>query len=228
MKTLDWDSQLLKCNVYEVDDIVEIENHKQKGIYYFRSRPGEFKNEDSELAWNARLVRTTFKIGAHLSRLNVKKKKDLESFVPSYRQCLLEEGAECFKFSRFHEDPKISNNLAKLRMKMQIDALIVDPTKNTKVMNLNKPVGFINYTIQNEVANLNLGGCFNGHGPFFPDLISSTLCDLADSGVSKVFTEISAANKPVIIYYLTIAGFKLIDVYQDYTIERLHDTLFEG
>lgn len=218
MKKLEWDSNLLKCEVYQLDDIQEIQEIKSYGLYYLRAHPGIIKNEKGLIIHDVRKVRTIFKIGIHLRELTAKTKKELTPLTQGKQQKIIDEGAESFKFSRFHEDLKISNFLALNRMKMQIASLISDNTKMTYVLNLSSPIAFVNYTIDKDVATLNLGACFKNYGFLFPELINSTLNRLAEQGIKKVITEISAANKPIVSFYLNQLDFKLIEVFEDYTL----------
>lgn len=122
-----------------------------------------------------------------------------------------------FKFSRFHEDPFVSNELADCRMFRWVNDLVKSDVEFiiSKLANGDVASFMIYQKVSPEHVELILGGSAKGyemHSPFF---WGSILNNLKIMGVNKVTTRISAANSGVLSLYQNL-GFKIAETDTDY------------
>lgn len=130
---------------------------------------------------------------------------------------IAEIARDMFKFSRFHEDPFISKELADKRMHQWVNDLANQEVScllsKSKVGEI---VSFMIYkTDERKQVELILGGSKKGfemHSPFF---WGAVINHLQLEGVTRISTTISAANSGVLSLYQNL-GFKIIETNTDY------------
>ncbi|TMP54720.1 hypothetical protein LOC50_01530 [Pseudoalteromonas sp. SCSIO 43095] len=130
---------------------------------------------------------------------------------------IAEIARDMFKFSRFHEDPFIQKHLSDIRMYQWVNELAnQDVSCLVNKSNVGDIISFMIYRVnERKQVSLILGGSKKGfemHSPFF---WGSVISYFKSEGVSKVFTNISAANNGVLSLYQNL-GFKIIETNVDY------------
>ncbi|WP_271768259.1 hypothetical protein [Aquimarina algiphila] len=128
---------------------------------------------------------------------------DFVDFEDQYMNNLKEIARDSFDYSRFHEDPNITENSARNRYYNWIDDLI-NQNQDVKVAKKgNKIIGFsIQETnMDNNKSKLILAGCAKGREIFVKSLWNEILIYNKYRGVSSIETMISSANVGVFNVY---------------------------
>jgi len=124
---------------------------------------------------------------------------------------------EMFNFSRFHEDPHITNEKANLRIKSWVLDMKNQDVKTLISKDADDNIrGFMIYEIENhKTAKLVLGGCIASERASAPFFWATVIDELKNAGFSKIRTTISAANSGVLSLYLNL-GFGISVTHSDY------------
>ena len=120
-----------------------------------------------------------------------------------------------FNYSRFHEDPFLDIEKSRKRYANWINDLI-EQGKSVYVYRQNgEVISFQFYTIENNMANLILGGSKEGYGMMTLYFFSTVMTDLQKSGIRKMITMISVSNTGILNTYITF-GFLAQKTFFDY------------
>lgn len=112
---------------------------------------------------------------------------------------------DAFHYSRFHEDPYISSEKAKLRYFNWIDDLRAQKKEFLMYKTGNTVHAFITFLVDKESVTLFVGGSDEGKGFLTPFFWSSFLTELQCRGIKRVGGIISAANIPMFNMYIKLA-----------------------
>jgi len=110
-----------------------------------------------------------------------------------------------FHYSRFHEDPNIPSEKAKLRYFNWIDDLRLQKKEFFIYKTENIVHAFITLSIDKESVTLFVGGSDEGKGFLTPFFWSSFLTELQRRGIKQVGGIMSAANIPMFNMYIKLA-----------------------
>lgn len=110
-----------------------------------------------------------------------------------------------FRYSRFHEDPHISSDRAKLRYFNWIDDLRIQNKEFLIYKTENTVHSFIAFSIEGHAVTLIVGGSDESKGFLSPFFWSSFLTEFQRIGVKRVDGIISAANVPIFNLYIQLA-----------------------
>jgi len=128
---------------------------------------------------------------------------------------ILNIASSCFRVSRFHQEPAISNRLADLRFRNWLQQAIEEP-RNQNVVQLknseNQVIGFfVRHTLENAEVNWQLTGIssqFQSRG--IGKSVWASMVDFeVQSGTRSISSTISAENFPVVGLYPKY-GFKFV------------------
>lgn len=215
MKKLEWDSDILSRDVFLLNTLDEIPETLGDELFYFRSK--SLLNDELPIGVTHRRVRTVFKIKLWSKNFVSNKTMPLERLEKSEFDEVVNLGKVAFEYSRFHEDDLISRIDAETRLVKQISCLLQNNDVETLLLKKKKLIGFISSILKDSRLTLQLGGCFEGFGVYFPILIDSVI-ERHKQDITVIETEISASNKTVLNYYLS-RGFKVTEVFHDYNLE---------
>lgn len=110
-----------------------------------------------------------------------------------------------FHYSRFHEDPNIPPEKAKLRYFNWIDDLRLQKKEFLIYKTGNTVNAFITFSVDKESVTLFVGGSDEGKGFLTPFFWSSFLTELQHRGIKRVGGIMSAANVPMFNMYIKLA-----------------------
>lgn len=110
-----------------------------------------------------------------------------------------------FRYSRFHEDPNIPPEKAKLRYFNWIDDLQLQKKEFLIYKTENTVHAFMTFSVDKESVTLFVGGSDEGKGFLTPFFWSSFFTELQRRGVKRVGGIISAANMPMFNLYIKLA-----------------------
>lgn len=225
---LEWDSKLLEKRVYNwlsnsapTDDQV-----KENEIIYFRSST-LLRKAENQKDLNINHIRTVllFKVRSLDVKLTESKLKLRDYAFEDYHDILL-MAPKTFQYTRFGENPNLPFELSVERTKSLIEYLLSNQDSRTLIVEKNKKIiGFVTYSILDNVVTIELGGCFEGYGIYFPLMMDSFLSLLVRNGfVGVIKVEVSSCNKAVMNYYIDRA-FLLAEIFLDYDISQLGESL---
>jgi len=120
-----------------------------------------------------------------------------------------------FKYSRFHEDPFIDSEKAKLRYFNWISDLVNQKKEILVYRQKDKIISFMFYDIEGSKVDLILGGSKEGYGVMTPYFWSSMLTSLQKNDVKKVEVLVSTANIVIINLYIKL-GFNVVKTSLDF------------
>jgi hypothetical protein len=110
-----------------------------------------------------------------------------------------------FNYSRFHEDPNISSEKARLRYYNWIDDLRAQNKEFLIYKTGNTVNSFITFSVDKESVTLYVGGSDLGKGFLTPFFWATFLTKLQLRGVKRVGGIMSAANVPMFNMYVKLA-----------------------
>lgn len=129
---------------------------------------------------------------------------------------IIDSASDMYQFSRFHEDPLISEEMAACRMKNWVNDLL---KKNTELLISNDSSGKLNsyifYSENKTNIELILGGSLPERRAFSPFFFASLVQHFKSEGYTKIKTNISFSNLGVIKIYLSL-GFSIVATSFDY------------
>lgn len=122
---------------------------------------------------------------------------------------------ESFHYSRFHEDPFIDLEKAKLRYENWILDLVEQGKKLFLYRSGDEIISFLFYEVIDKKANLILGGSKDGYGMMTLYFFSTILTRFQQEGIKKIEVMISASNLGILNTYITF-GFTDQTTFFDY------------
>lgn len=138
-------------------------------------------------------------------------KVDLEDLLPVDIDKIKHIAENSFYFGRFHEDPFVSTQKARLRFSNWIDDL-VDQNVDFKVAKKGQLIiGFnCQKKLTESVVDLTLSGCKVGCELYVTALWNEIMLYNQSKGIHRITTKISACNLGVLNLYTTL-GFKVTE-----------------
>ena len=210
-------------NLEDINELVILLENKfdNDGLIYFRTSSNEnilkkylIKNGYyiSETAFKLSIPKFQKKEYEVKNTLNIIEKKLSVQEISEVKEI----AKTSFNYSRFHEDPFISNELCNKRYENWIDDLI-EQNKNVLIFknSENEILSFMFYTKIDEKVDLILGGSKKGYGLLTPSFFSSVILYLQKQGVKKVDVVISASNITIFNIYINL-GFTIKETMFDY------------
>ncbi len=108
-----------------------------------------------------------------------------------------------FNYSRFHEDPFLDIEKSRIRYANWINDLIEQGKKVYVYRQNDEIISFQFYTVENNKADLILGGSKEGYGMMTLYFFSTFMSDLQKKGIKKMETMISASNIGILNTYMS-------------------------
>jgi hypothetical protein len=231
-----WDSRAFGLDTFEVSldvsshefidaatrELNELTNISNPAIFYGRINANKIHEKIVLLKSNFFACETQLQIFNTLSgyrapkelgarRMPINKATDLDYIDV----CKVAENT--FSYSRFHEDPFVSKNLANIRMKSWSE----DMQRNETPLLVSRGKGgeidsFIFYkVIDDKRIELILGGSVPGKGALTPVFWASLMEHFCELGYKYIETKISASNVSILNIYLFFQ-FKVKNTYIDF------------
>ncbi len=226
-----WDTSVFEFTVTEVFDL----NYTDEKIIFkeidrinlilssqlccLRHNSKDIKAKKSLLANGFYVAENSLQANFNLKKTKTKKYFDFYLAETKQLSDLQVIAARDFHYSRFHEDPYIDIEKAKLRYVNWITSLVESANCWIAQNQEEKIIGFFAYTVDSDIININIVGInslFQGYGLFF----FSSMMEFLKARGTTAKARFSAGNTDVLNVYAGL-GFtfsnSLIDYHKWYT-----------
>jgi hypothetical protein len=143
----------------------------------------------------------------------------LDEPVPGDEPALVAIGRDAFHYSRFHEDPFVDVNLARLRYQGWVEDLLQQKTPMWVHRGEAGVDAFVAFAREGSAVELILAGSAADRGFLTPGFFASFMRRFRQEGVRRAATLISAANRAVLDIYAQL-GFRTERTYFGYHLHR--------